>query len=290
MPPRGSAFRETQTSDFTLRAIQKDLRDTLTQLEDHRRGLVISDVRVVTTNADLGEDLVVVYVGPGAHKLRLPPASLRGSGRGQVLQVVNTGGAAITLTPSGRDILNGAAASLTLAKNGAATLVSDGNTAWFAGRGPNAGAGAGTKGSTSNVIQALVLDEYGAVTSVTSSGTPDVFRWLATKGTAPVAADFALSAGWGSTAAVAVTAGSRDSRGRITVTSAGVGQAANPTITFTYKDGLYASAPFAIVKRNGGTGATTEPTWTTATGQTVITWPATPVAGLTYVFEYLVQG
>lgn len=288
---RGSAFRETQTPDLTLRAVQRDLKDTLDQFEDHRRGMLVSSVLAATRAQDLSEQLVVVYTGPGANVLRLPRASLRGQGRGQVLLVANAGGAAITLAPSGRDTLNGSGA---LAKNGVVTLFSDGGTAWHIVSGPNAGAGAGVLGLAASFLQTVTLDAQGRVTGATAAnvvtGDLDCRRHLSTQGTVTVAGDYVLSAGWGATASVAVATGSRDSRGRITVTANGAGLAANPTITFTFKNGAYGAAPFAIVKRNGGTGATTEPTWATATTTLTMTWPGTPVAGLTYIFEYLVAG
>lgn len=105
-----------------------------------------------------------------------------------------------------------------------------------------------------------------------------------------VAGDYVLSAGWGTTASVAVVSGSGDNRARFTVTSAGTGQAANPTITLTFKDGAYAAAPFAVVVRNGGSQLTIAQDWTTSTTTWVMTWRGTPVAAETYTFELMVIG
>lgn len=105
-----------------------------------------------------------------------------------------------------------------------------------------------------------------------------------------VAADFALSAGWGLAASVAVGAFSTDQRGMITVTSAGVGQGVNPTITLTFKDGAWPLAPFALSKMEGGTGAITNTTETTTTTTLVITFLGTPVATLTYTFDWIIMG
>lgn len=105
------------------------------------------------------------------------------------------------------------------------------------------------------------------------------------------AADFALSAGWGATATVsAIAVGSGDARARVTVLANGAGVAANPTITLTFRDGKWRQAPFGIVSMNGGTGAQAVPTWAFTTGTLVITYPLAPVAGLTYVFEFVVLG
>lgn len=105
-----------------------------------------------------------------------------------------------------------------------------------------------------------------------------------------VAADFALSAAWGAGATVAVALGSTDARGRITITAAGV-PAAGPTITLTFRDGAWRQAPFGLVLANGGTGALLAATWVTTTQTLVITLPgATPVAGLTYTYEFILLG
>lgn len=106
-----------------------------------------------------------------------------------------------------------------------------------------------------------------------------------------VAADYALSAGFGATASVAVTAGSNDSRGRITITSAGAGQAANPTCTLTFKDGAWPNAPFVIVRRSSfGSQPTVNFSWTTTTTTLVMTFVGTPVAAETYQVDFSVQG
>lgn len=108
-------------------------------------------------------------------------------------------------------------------------------------------------------------------------------------GAALVAGDIALSAGWGATASVSAISG-KDQRFRFTITSAGAGQAANPTATLTFKDGSWNVAPFAVVSRNGGNQPAVLPTWTTTTTTLVITFPGTPVAAETYTFEGVVLG
>jgi hypothetical protein len=57
-------------------------------------------------------------------------------------------------------------------------------------------------------------------------------------GTAHVAGDYALSAGWGASGAVTVV-GARDTGGRISVACTGAGVAANPTVTLTPRKGLF---------------------------------------------------
>jgi hypothetical protein len=101
-------------------------------------------------------------------------------------------------------------------------------------------------------------------------------------------ANFALSASWGSTATVDTISG-WDPAGKFRVNSAGVGQAANPTVTLTFTDGSFGVAPRAVVSRNGGNQPAVLPTWTTSSTTLVITFPGTPVAGESYDFEFILH-
>lgn len=106
-----------------------------------------------------------------------------------------------------------------------------------------------------------------------------------------VAGDWALSAGFGATATIAITlADSNDRRGKVTITSAGAGQAANPTATLTFKDGAWEQAPVAIAVRGGGSQRTVPVDVTTTTTTMVITFLGTPVAAETYVINYHLIG
>lgn len=118
-----------------------------------------------------------------------------------------------------------------------------------------------------------------------------VGRLDGSNGTAVVAGDFALGAGWGNTASIAVTSGSTDQRGEVTVTSAGTGQSqATATVTLTFTDGAYASAPFAVVCRGGGTATETDGVTAVATTTTTLVWNASilPVDSETTKFSYIV--
>lgn len=100
--------------------------------------------------------------------------------------------------------------------------------------------------------------------------------------TALAGGDFALSAGWGTTASVGTITGA-DQAFQFTVTSAGTGQGASPTVTLTFKDGTWGSAPALVCSMNGGTGTLAfTPVATTATAA-VITYNGTPVATSTYI-------
>lgn len=141
------------------------------------------------------------------------------------------------------------------------------------------------------------LAVHGAVTlssTVACSSTLAVTGMLTAKrvkvnGTTLVAGDFALSGSWGTTAAAGTVSGC-DQAFVLTVTSGGTGQGANPTITLTFKDGTFTTAPkAAIVMHNGGNDQTTvQPTWTLTATQLIITLPATPLDTKTYTFMGIV--
>jgi hypothetical protein len=438
-PTRGKPFhphpvRDEEVTGRDVTKVQQLVKDTFDQLEDHRRGMLVSTVLPVAAGgALLSEQLTVVYTGKGGDTITLPPAALRGTGRGQVLCVANQGTGAVTVIASGKDTINGVAG---VPVNATAVLFADGAAKWHAVQGiwtlpnvgpgagliggaglasitldaqgrvtavvtasyvvttrnlistaditldgsasatkdltadrtvglANAGAGAATYGATgvtsitldakgrvtgttvaalvaatrslistaditldavvSNTVDlsanrtiglanaglgaggtgshsaipvTITLDAKGRVTGVTtqtadiSIGAHDLIhrRTVLSQGTALVAGDFAISAGWGTTATKTVGANSRDSGGNITIGSAGTGQAANPTITLTFKDGAFGAAPRALVVRNGGVTLASVPTWTTTTTTLVITFNGTPVAANNYGFEWLVVG
>jgi hypothetical protein len=118
------------------------------------------------------------------------------------------------------------------------------------------------------------------------------FRRLRLAGTAPIAGDFALSAGWGTTASVGTIVGN-DSHATFVVTSTGTGQGANPTITLTFKNGTWTTAPFGYAKLFACSTAAdllVAVTETTTATTMVITFNGTPVATRTYSFKTLVVG
>jgi hypothetical protein len=110
-------------------------------------------------------------------------------------------------------------------------------------------------------------------------------------GTALVAGDFVCSAGFGSTASVG-TITATDTGGVFTVTSAGTGQGANPTVTLTFKDGTWTTAPTKIsVCRAGGSQRTIPMEATTITATTlVLSFLGTPVNAETYIVRFTVAG
>ncbi|HEY6827725.1 MAG TPA: hypothetical protein VI259_12785, partial [Gemmatimonadaceae bacterium] len=105
--------------------------------------------------------------------------------------------------------------------------------------------------------------------------------------TALIAGDFALSAGWGSTASIGSLAGT-DGAWTGTITTGGSGIAANPTLALTFHDGTWTSAPVCVVEMSAtsdGTNLTTKTTYTRTATVLTITFNGTPVTGNTYVFS-----
>jgi hypothetical protein len=128
------------------------------------------------------------------------------------------------------------------------------------------------------------------VMTVDLTGVASLKRIKASSGTALVAGDFALSGGWGSTAAVSAITGT-DQAFQFTVTPSGAGIGANPTITLTFKDGTWTSSPIAVVQRAGGSDATPSSIGLVATATTLTIAPVyTPVSGNTTIFSVIVMG
>jgi hypothetical protein len=88
-----------------------------------------------------------------------------------------------------------------------------------------------------------------------------------------------------------VATGSKDLRGQVTVTANGTGIAANPSLTFTFRDGTWnGAAPFALVLRNDTSSPAPAITWTTTATTLTITFNGTPSSGVAYTFAYHVIG
>jgi hypothetical protein len=127
-PRPGRSFSVTPSGDRTLDRIQQDLKGTLDQLEEARRGLLVGPAISAAGDLDMGEQLVARYVGPGGHTFRLPLVAGRGQARAQVLVVIHAGQGALTVMASGKDTLRGGTLALTVGQM--AVLVSDGLDAW----------------------------------------------------------------------------------------------------------------------------------------------------------------
>lgn len=110
-------------------------------------------------------------------------------------------------------------------------------------------------------------------------------RIKATNGTALAGTDFAISAGWGTTATKAVVG--TDARFRFSVTSSGTGQTVNPTFTITFHDGAWSNPPICMPLYVSNVAPIVFPTESSAPTTTAVTWlfPSTPVAGSTYTFN-----
>ncbi len=115
-------------------------------------------------------------------------------------------------------------------------------------------------------------------------------RYRANQGTTLVSGDFAISAGWGSTATVTPVGGT-DSAAIVNVASSGTGQSTSPTVTLTFHDGTWTNTPIVVVSR--GDNAAPAAQWiinsSSATSVQLI-FQGTPVAGTTYQFSFICIG
>jgi parallel beta-helix repeat protein len=115
------------------------------------------------------------------------------------------------------------------------------------------------------------------------AGVFEVKRLKTDFGTALAAGDFALHANWGNAATVGTVRGT-DQFFSFVVTSAGAGQGASPTLTLTYHDGTWTTAPPVTCNRQD---FTSQPTVTFSVNDTsatvlILTFNGTPVAAETY--------
>jgi hypothetical protein len=105
---------------------------------------------------------------------------------------------------------------------------------------------------------------------------------IADQGSICTNGELTLSAGWGAIATVTAVAGTGQTC-QWTITSAGAGQAANPTITDTLTNALPTATTICDMRMVGGTGTATliNQTLLSATAP-IFTFGGTPVAGSTY--------
>jgi hypothetical protein len=145
---------------------------------------------------------------------------------------------------------------------------------------------------TSNIVELIrpeILTPVGTVSASTvlidaDAAVIPVKRIVSHSSSTITSAQFALSAGWGSTANVSGIVGS-DQRIRFVVGSLGTGQAIYPTISYTFKDGQFPYAPIVQATRDGGNQLNVLPVSASCTtsGWT-LTFGGTPVSGESYSF------
>ena len=121
------------------------------------------------------------------------------------------------------------------------------------------------------------------------SGSSLILNRFVAGGTALTSANFALGSGWGTTAAISAVSG-HDSAWKLTITAGGAGITTLPTLTLTFADGAWVTAPFAISKMVSGTGFRSETDDVTSTTTWTMTFNDLPVAGDTYVFRGIAIG
>lgn len=220
-------------------------------------------------------------------------ADVEGRGIGNnVSSVIDSNGSVIAyILNTIRTLVNAGSKILSLQNGGSekASLDKDGKITTAGGL---VTTGSGTITSAGLITgQAGITASAGDVQAV--AGDFDGRRLRLNNGTPLVTGDFVLSAGWGSTASLALNdpGNEFDSRAQFGVTANGSGIAANPTITFTFKDGAYSDEPRMVVCRTNSVAPTTG-FWVVNCDATTATFVfvGTPVAGTEYGCAWIMAG
>lgn len=109
-------------------------------------------------------------------------------------------------------------------------------------------------------------------------------RTRANQGTALTTGNWGLSGNWGSSPSITSTTG-YDTGGTITITSGTGSPGANPAVTLTFADGLWASAPICLVSGESGQLWSVSPT----TSVVQLTLIGTPATGTTFTASFFCQ-
>jgi len=108
-------------------------------------------------------------------------------------------------------------------------------------------------------------------------------------GTAHVAGDYVAHANWGTSPTITPLA--RDTGGRVSVLAQAT-TGANPTLTLTFKNGTWTTAPAVICSRGDAAAPTTCFWAVTTVSATAVTFTlvGTPTAGNTYILDFVAMG
>lgn len=133
--------------------------------------------------------------------------------------------------------------------------------------------------------------------AITATGVVSAQRFNAHGGTALASGNIALSSGWGTSPTLTINRGT-DQGASIQITAKAT-VAANPTVTVTFANGTWTTAPVVVACRTDTTAATGAPstsvsnqwavTSVTATAVT-LTFNGTPVANSSYGLSFICMG
>lgn len=219
--------------------------------------------------------------GAASGGVNLDSGAPSGAGAGGAIVVGPTNAASVAIGKSGAAylLLNSTDARLTWASSNRVAVDSAGTTVagptnaftFAAGVFRPTNDGGQAIGSTTRRFSASYVERYWA------------------QGTALATTDFALEADWGTTREVTSTSGS-DQSGIVRVTSNGTGQAANATVTLTFKDGSWTTTAVCAVdlyaSSDGSAMSSDRLTLTYSATALVWSYAQTPIAGNTYDFYW----
>jgi hypothetical protein len=129
------------------------------------------------------------------------------------------------------------------------------------------------------------------LTNKTLGGTTPFNRVRANQGSALVTGDVGSLTGFGTTASVSAVSGT-DTAGSVTIASSGTGQTVNASFVLTFHDGAFPVAPIVVVTRGDGNPPTGgfAVIFNQTTTNVTIGFASTPVAGQSYIFNFIVVG
>lgn len=152
-------------------------------------------------------------------------------------------------------------------------------------------------GTTATGAGAVVQATNPTLAGCNNTGLEQAQRFSAHNGTTLVTADYAVSAGWGTSPVFTAVRGTDQAAAFTIQAKATVG--ANPTVTLTFKNGTWTTIPIVICGRTEIVAATGAPAaavsnefvvTTVSATQIVFTFNGTPVANSTYGCSFICMG
>lgn len=122
-------FTPQSLGDPRLDSLQEAIAAKLLELDDAVAALASPLVLPTARDAQVTDQVLVDYRGPGGHTIRLPRAEAAGKGRASFVHVLNSGLGPVGVAAVGKDTVNGAKA-ITLDVGSAFLGMSNGESAW----------------------------------------------------------------------------------------------------------------------------------------------------------------
>lgn len=287
--------------NITLFAITRSSSTGVVSLANATDDFAVGGATLAASAFYVDESAEQIYIGGNTSPYVLVDGS--GSGSNRMLTLLNTAAHPLLTWSKGGftcDLVSSHTSSITLtlpATTG--TLVGSAGTSTITGAKTfTGGVALNTVATTSNIAFQSSSNGYfqtglviGDTTTPTESGSLDLSRIYATKGTAATTGNVVLTSGWGTSTVTSMDTGSTSTRMRFTITHTS-GASATQTTTVTYPT-AWISAPFGIAARTGGTtdaALHVIECSTTTTAATIKTGGATPGNATTIILTLFSLG